>query len=303
MDRSVNYDLVRNENADPTDISFWLPVQIEDETEELSISEVFNNEPKENVFLLPVKIQSSNNNLSLSKILEKRSDDPLSDVTFLIPAHNEEKAIGRLVEQIKLWCSSRVIVVDNDSTDKTAEVGRKHGAYVFPEKHRGKAHAVKKGFHNVKSKFAIMLDADFSYDPRDAEKLLQPLINDEADVVMGSRIHGKRDDGALPFLNLIANHVFSTTATLLYGRVSDVCTGYWAFKREVLQSLLKMGIDSTGFEIEAEMYAKLSQMGFRIVEVPIKYRQRVGTSKLNRTKDAIKIIRTFIAYKLLSHKP
>jgi len=113
----------------------------------------------------------------------------MKNVTFLLPAYNEEKSIGLLLDNIKrLYPNSRILVVDNNSTDKTSEIAKTKGADVIHEKKQGKGCAIKKGFENVDSKFVVMLDADNTYDPGDAKKLIKPLMNDKTDVVLGSRL-------------------------------------------------------------------------------------------------------------------
>jgi len=106
----------------------------------------------------------------------------MKDTTFLIPAYNEEKSIGILLDNIKkLYPTSRILVVDNNSSDRTPEIAKKAGADLIHEKKQGKACAVKKGFENVNSDFVVMLDGDNTYDPGDAKKLLKPLMDDKAD--------------------------------------------------------------------------------------------------------------------------
>jgi hypothetical protein len=134
-----------------------------------------------------------------------------------------------------------------------------------------------------------MLDADNTYDPKDAQKLLKPLMEDEADVVLGSRLRGKREEGSISRFNLLGNHLLSFFASLLYSNVSDVCTGYWAFKKSVIEQLLRDGIDSDGFDIEAEMFSKVSKNNFRVLEVPINYKSRLDAPKLNSVNDGVKI--------------
>jgi len=233
--------------------------------------------------------QNYTNELSVSRILDKDYNYSMKHVTFLLPAYNEELTIGPLVNDVRRYQKSRVIVVDNNSDDRTAEIAKKSGANVLRERKQGKSFAVKTGFENIKSEFAVMLDADNTYDPQDAQKLVQPLMEDEADVVLGSRLLGKRENGSISRLNLFGNHLLSIFASLLYSNVSDVCTGYWAFKRNVIEQLLLEGIDSDGFDLEAEMFSKISKNNYRVLEIPIKYRNRLDDPKLNSLNDGLKI--------------
>lgn len=223
----------------------------------------------------------------------------MKDVTFVLPAYNEEKSIENVLEGINLtYPESKVIVVDNNSTDNTASIAKNAGALLINEKKQGKGHAVKKGFKNVKSKFAIMIDADNTYYPNEAGKLLMKLKKNEADVVLGSRLNGIRKKGAITPVNLFGNYILSLTATLLFSKVSDVCTGYWAFKKEVIDYILKEGINSDGFELEAEMFSVISKKGYKILEIPINYGTRVDSPKLNSMNDGWKIFKTLLLCKL-----
>ncbi len=223
----------------------------------------------------------------------------MEDVTFVLPAYNEEASIGNVLENINsTYPESKVIVVDNNSTDNTSAIAKDAGALLINEKKQGKGYAVKKGFKNVKSKFAIMIDADNTYYPDEAGKLLVKLKNDEADVVLGSRLSGIRKKGSITPTNLLGNYMLSLTASLLFSKVSDVCTGYWAFKKEVIDYLLKEGLRSKGFELEAEMFSMVSKKGYRILEKPINYGVRSDSTKLDSINDGWRIFKTLCALKL-----
>lgn len=213
----------------------------------------------------------------------------LKEVTFMLPAYNEEKAIGNLISRFKKYDNSNILVVDNNSMDKTVQIAKSAGANVIYERKQGKGNAVRKGFTHIKSSYTVMLDADDTYDPVDAEKLLKPLMEGKADVVLGSRLRGKRDKGAISRFNLIGNHLLSMFASILHSRVSDVCTGYWAFNKNAVKHLLNKGIESDGFEIEAEMFSKLSNSDLRVLEVPVRYKRRSDETKLNSVVDGGKI--------------
>lgn len=225
----------------------------------------------------------------------------MKDVTFLLPAYNEEKSIGVLLEDLKeLYPDSRILVVDNNSTDATSQISKDAGADVIYEKKQGKAHAIKKGFENIDSKFVVMMDSDNTYDPADAKKLVNELVVNKNDLVMGSRLKGELEDGAITKFNMIGNSILSFTVSILYSKISDVCTGYWVFKKEVIDYLLDVGIDSNNFELEAEMFIKISRGKFKISELPIKYRCRGDASKLHSVKDGWRIFKTLWLYKLKS---
>lgn len=235
-------------------------------------------------------------NSLISKNYISNFDDSLSEVTFMLPAYNEEQSIGKLINKFGKYDKSKVLVVDNNSYDRTAQIASKAGADVIQERKQGKGNAVKKGFKTTKSKFTVMLDADDTYDPVDAVDLLKPLMEGRADVVLGSRLKGKRDKGAISNFNLVGNHLLSLCATILHSKVSDVCTGYWAFNKSAINHLLKEGIDSEGFEIEAEMFSKISSSDLRVLEVPIQYKKRADDTKLNSVADGGKIFAKLVKY-------
>jgi glycosyltransferase involved in cell wall biosynthesis len=246
--------------------------------------------------------QTHKNKLTVSRIFDKNYNYSMKHVTFLLPAYNEEVSIGPLLKQVNAYHKSKVIVIDNNSKDKTAEIAKKRGANVLREQKQGKAYAIKKGFENIKSNFAVMLDADNTYDPRDAQKLLKPLMDDQADVVLGSRLRGKREKGSISRFNLLGNYLLSFFASLLFSKVSDVCTGYWAFKKSAIDQLLQEGIDSDGFDLEVEMFSKISNNDLRVKEIPILYKKRQDSTKLNSLDDGIKIFKRMIIYWLKREK-
>lgn len=224
----------------------------------------------------------------------------MKDVTFLLPAYNEEKSIEEPLKSIKEnFPQSRIIVVDNNSVDKTQHIAKKYGSQVIYERKQGKGHAIKKGFENIKSKYTVMLDADNTYDPIEAKNLVY-LLKNKADVILGSRLNRKRENESITRFNLLGNHILSLTASLLYSKVSDVCTGYWAFKKEVIDCILEDGIDSSGFELEVELFIKINNNDFRIIETPINYKSRSDSPKLNSISDGWKIFKTLWAYKISS---
>lgn len=236
------------------------------------------------------------NKPTVNRVFDKDYYHSMKHVTFLLPAYNEEQSIGALVENIRRYTKSKVVVVDNNSKDKTAYVAKKSGASVLQERKQGKGYAIKRGFETIKSDFIVMLDADSTYDPKDAQKLLKPLMEGKADVVLGSRLLGEREKGSISRFNLVGNHLLSFFASILFSKVSDVCTGYWAFQRRVIDSFLQEGIDSNGFDLEVEMFSKISNNNFRVLEIPINYKNRLDSPKLNGLNDGIKIFRRMLSY-------
>jgi len=213
-------------------------------------------------------------------------------VTILLPALNEEAAIGHVLDELPLdGLRSRgylpdVLIVDGHSTDGTAAIALSRGAVVLKQLGRGKGWAVRTGLEATNTDYLIMLDADHTYPANAIPEFLAHLEN-EADVVVGSRIKGSIEEGAMRPLNVIGNKALSFLASTLYGhRISDVCSGMWAFGPRAKELL---NLNSKGFEVEAEIFAQTMKEGLRVKEVPIAYRKRLGRQKLGSVTDGISI--------------
>lgn len=215
----------------------------------------------------------------------------MKKLSILIPTLNEEDAIGHVLDECHavlkgLDLQAEIIVVDGDSRDKTREIARAKGARVILEKRKGKGIAIKTAFQRLDSTYVVMLDGDFTYDPRDIPTLLEPLQKNEADFVMGRRHIQK---GSMGRLNNMGNHLITTLVKTLYNiPVADVCTGYWAFSKEVVETLKH--ISAGGFDLEASMLIKAFYSGFHVAEVPVAYRPRKGKAKLHPFKSGIAIV-------------
>ena len=221
----------------------------------------------------------------------------MKEVSIIFPALNEEETIGKIIDEVPIeemegrGYRAEIIVVDNGSTDKTREIAEAKGARVITEPSRGKGRAIRTAFESVSGDFVFMIDADFTYPATYIPRMLE-LLEGGHDVVLGSRLKGQREQGAMSRLNLVGNHLLALLANILYGtRVSDPCTGYWGFKGNVVKSLK---LDAVGFELEANMLAEIARQGYRIAEIPILYRRRPNEAKLGSLKDGFMIGRTLI---------
>ncbi|MFX0117410.1 MAG: glycosyltransferase family 2 protein [Candidatus Hodarchaeota archaeon] len=230
-------------------------------------------------------------------------------LTFLIPAYNEEGSIGLLLKNLNyLYPHAKFLVVNNNSFDKTADIAEHHGALVINERKQGKANAVLAGMRFLqgmeKSDIIIMLDADMTYLPRDARKLIFKLVRDDLDIVIGSRIRGVRTPRSMSPMNLFGNVGLSLMARFLYRQnLTDVCSGYWAFRPKAIEKVLNKGLKSQGFALEAELVAKATEANLKIGEIPIRYSHRFsGNSSLKAFQDGLKIMKTMIKCKQSSFK-
>lgn len=215
------------------------------------------------------------------------------DIVYIIlPALNEELAIAKVMDEIPYQslenegCQVHVLVVDSNSVDRTREIAEAKGAITVNEPKKGKGRAVRTALEMVKADFIFMLDADYTYPATYIPDMLR-ILRQGAPVVVGSRMKGQRERGAMRWLNLAGNFLLTLMANILYRtRISDLCTGYWGLRGEVIPTLSLL---ADGFQFEAELFTELTKKGYRIVEVPIHYRRREGETALNRWKDGIKI--------------
>jgi glycosyltransferase involved in cell wall biosynthesis len=218
-------------------------------------------------------------------------------ISVTLPALNEEETIGRVIDEIpkesmeQAGYEVEILVIDNDSTDRTKEIAEEKGARVIVEPVRGKGRAMRTAFESFSGEFIFMLDADYTYPATHIPEMLK-VLEEGYDVVLGSRLKGRIEKGAMSRLNLVGNHLLAFLANILYGtKVSDLCTGYWGFRGEVIKDLK---LDATGFELEANMFTEIAKKGYRIGEVPVRYRQRLTYPKLGSLKDGFRIGRMLI---------
>lgn len=221
----------------------------------------------------------------------------MKKITLMIPCYNEEKGLPNLLKDIpfsklkKAGFELEVLVIDNNSKDKTSEVARRGGARVIFEGKQGKGNAIKTGFNNISkdTDFVVMLDGDDTYKPYEILRLIEPLDSGFADVVIGSRLEGKMIGDAMSRSHRMANWWFTFLARFFYGaNVTDTCTGYFAWTRKSIKTL-NGHIKSKGFAIEAEMITKMAKLGLHISSVPITYESRHGESKLAPVRDGLRI--------------
>ena len=191
-------------------------------------------------------------------------------VSFLVAAHNEEATIGAVLDAIdRLDLDRQVIVVDDGSTDATAAIAEGRGATVIRQPHRGKGAAIRAAIPGIEGDIAVIQDADMEYDPAEVPALIEPIARGVADVVYGSRLSGGRPQRAYLFWHLVGNRFLSLLTNVLFNTtLSDMETGYKAFRTEVLRSL---DLREDDFAIEPEITGKVCKRKLRIYELPISY--------------------------------
>ncbi len=202
-------------------------------------------------------------------------------VVAIIPALDEEGSIGQVVAAVPRDAVSEIIVVDNGSTDRTAEVAARHGAVVVREPQRGYGAACYAGVMAAQgADLLVFLDGDRSDVPEEMPLILGPILRGDADLVIGSRLSGRREPGAMPPHAVFGNRLASRVLGGLYGvQITDLGS-FRAIRR---QALLDLGMQERTFGWPVEMVAKAARRGYRVVEVPVSYRRRIGRSKVAGT--------------------
>jgi glycosyltransferase involved in cell wall biosynthesis len=224
-------------------------------------------------------------------------------VSFLIPAYNEAATILEVLERIDaLGLDVEIVVVDDGSTDDTAAIvaafaGRHPEVQLLRQPHRGKGSAVRLATTRVTKEIAVIQDADMEYDPADVIALIAPIQRGVADVVYGSRLSGGAPQRAYLFWHLVGNRFLSLLTGVLFNTtLSDMETGYKAFRSEVLRSLRLTRDD---FAIEPEITGEVCRRNLRIYEMPIAYYGRTYAEGKNITwRDGFKAVGVLIAVRL-----
>jgi len=220
-------------------------------------------------------------------------------ISVVIPCLNEEEAVGTVVDQAwagieKSGRNGEVIVVDNDSSDRSADVAAQHGATVVRETRRGYGSAYLAGLASARGEYIVMGDADETYPLEELGPFVDRLEQGD-DLVLGSRFKGKIHGDAMPWLNRrVGNPILTGLLNLFFGvKVSDAHCGMRAVKRRALPVL---DLHSTGMEFASEMVFKAYRRDLRVSEIPIDYFPRTGESKLNRFGDAWRHARFMLVY-------
>ncbi len=191
-------------------------------------------------------------------------------VSFLIPAYNEAATIGQVLARIaELDLDSQVIVVDDGSSDGTGAIAEAAGATVIRQENQGKGAAIRVAIAHADGDIAVIQDADMEYDPAEVPELIEPIVRGSADVVFGSRLRGGKPQRAHLFWHLVGNRALTLLTNVLFNTtLSDMETGYKAFRLDVLRSL---ELTEDSFGLEPEITAKVCMRKLRIYELPISY--------------------------------
>jgi glycosyltransferase involved in cell wall biosynthesis len=212
-------------------------------------------------------------------------------IAVLLPCYNEEAAIAETVAGFRAALPGATIhVYDNNSRDRTVEVARKAGAVVRSERQQGKGHVVRRMFADVDADIYVMADGDLTYDPQAAPAMVAMLVDEQLDMVVGTRQHDAAE--AYRGGHVLGNKVFTGLLSRLFGRsFSDIFSGYRVFSRRFVKSFPVL---SEGFEIETEISVHALELKMPVGEVETAYgaRPEGSASKLSTYRDGWRILRT-----------
>jgi len=224
-------------------------------------------------------------------------------IAVLIPCYNESKTIKKVVNDYKkVLPDADIYVYDNNSKDKTDEIAKKAGAIVKYEYKQGKGNVIRSMFRQIDADCYLMIDGDDTYPAENANEMCNLILEGKADMVIGDRLSSTYfTENKRPFHNFGNKIVRFLINKLFNNNVRDIMTGYRAFSYEFVKSFPVL---SKGFEIETEMTIHAVDKNFRLVEVPVTYRDRPegSVSKLNTYKDGFKVLKT-IATLFKEYKP
>ena len=210
----------------------------------------------------------------------------MTKIRVIIPAFNEENAVGNVLDDIPDGLVEEVIVVDNGSMDNTAKVAMEKGAVLLFQHTRGYGNACLKGLEYIHEKRAnetdivVFIDSDYSDYPEEMTKLVQPILDKKADLVIGSRALGQKERGSMTPQQIFGNWLATRLMKLLYG---VHFTDLGPFRAIRYSKLLEIDMKDKTYGWTVEMQLKAAKLGLSCVEVPVKYRTRIGKSKVSGT--------------------
>ena len=217
-------------------------------------------------------------------------------IAVLIPCYNEELTVEKVIKDFrKELPEADIYVYNNNSKDKTAEIARKNGAIVRDEYRQGKGNVVRSMFRDIEADIYVMVDGDDTYPADEVHKLIEPIRNHEADMVIGDRLtNGTYQHENKRHFHEFGNNLVKKSINVLFKtNLKDIMTGYRVFNKIFVKN---MPVMSPKFEIETEMSLHALDKKFIIKEIPIVYRDRPAgsESKLNTVSDGIKVVKTIV---------
>ena len=220
----------------------------------------------------------------------------MSKIVVLLPCYNEEQTIEKVIKDSrKELPEADIYVYDNNSKDKTAEIAKNNGAVVVHEYRQGKGNVVRSMFRDIDADIYVMADGDDTYPANEVHKLIAPIVNGEADMVIGDRLtNGTYQKENKRHFHEFGNNLVKKAINVAFKTdLRDIMTGYRVFSKMFVKT---MPVLSPKFEIETEMSLHALDKKFIIKEIPIEYRDRPegSVSKLNTVSDGIKVLKTIV---------
>ena len=209
----------------------------------------------------------------------------METISIVVPAYNEENGVGQVIAEIPRHIVSEIIVVNNASTDNTEEEATKAGATVLRELIPGYGRACLKGIQYLrqleeKPDIVVFLDADHSDYPEEIESVIKPILDLQADMVIGSRALGAKEYGSMTPQQIFGNWLATRLLKLFYGiKFTDL----GPFRAITYSALIELDLQDKTYGWTVEMQLKATKNGLRCMEVPVRYRKRIGFSKISGT--------------------
>ena len=210
--------------------------------------------------------------------------DTMPNIKVIIPAFNEQDSIGLVIKAIP-EIANEIIVVSNNSTDQTEQVALDAGATVLKEPRKGYGHACLKGMEHIANQnetpdIIVFLDGDFSDYPEELTKIVQPIIEEDIDFVVGARVNALREKGAMTLPQIFGNWLATTLMSLFF---KSTFTDLGPFRAIKYQKLLDLQMEDKTYGWTVEMQLKALKQKLTYREIPVRYRNRIGQSKVSGT--------------------
>jgi glycosyltransferase involved in cell wall biosynthesis len=219
----------------------------------------------------------------------------MGKIAILIPCFNEEKTIAGVVNSFRAQLpDADIFVYDNNSTDSTVKEALKAGAIVRHEKRQGKGNVIRSMFRDIEADVYVMVDGDGTYPADRVQDLINPILNGDAEMVIGSRLH-EGSESRFRIINRLGNKLFLFILNTIFNvHITDLLSGYRAFNRHAVKSI---PVISRGFEIETELTVKCLERRCRVVEIPVNLSERPegSRSKIKIFRDGFLIFNTIFA--------